>query len=359
VKATLKRLHRYIAFTLALLWASQALTGIVMVYRWEVDDATTSHAPAKALDLAALGARIRAVEAQPPGTKVSELWATGGVNGRIDLYVDAPDGSSSIVRVDGNGQVLRSRSSDWDWRNGGFISAAADLHQTLFAGDTGKRIVGISGIFLLTSIVMGMVLAWPARLRQLKTVLAPKGPRPGVARRYAWHRAAGLWLAIPAIMFMTAGVLLTFESPLEHLLGLDAEPAELVAAPKITGETLAPERALSIALQRFPKSELAGAKFPHAETPWYFIRVRQPGEMRRVYGTTVVYVSAADGRILRVQDALAAPKRRAFMDSLYPVHTGEAMGWFGRVLALVVALWLSTMLVLGFGLWLARREVKR
>jgi uncharacterized iron-regulated membrane protein len=359
VKATFKRLHRYLAFALALLWASQAITGALMVYRWEVDDATTSHAPSGPLDLAALGARIRTLESQQPGTKVSQLWETGGVGGRFDLYVDAPDGSTSIVRVNANGDVLRSRSSDWDWRNGGFISAAADLHQTLFAGDTGKRILGISGIFLLASIVMGIVLAWPARLRQLKAVLAPKAPRPGVARRYAWHRAAGLWLAIPAMLFLTAGVLLTFESPLEHLLGLDAEPAELSVAPKMASQPIAPEHAIAIALQRFPNSELGGAKFPDADSPWYRVRLRKPDEMQRVYGMTVVYLAGVDGRILRVEDAAAAPRRRAFMNSLYPVHTGQLMGWFGRVLALLVALWLATMLVLGFGLWLKRREVKR
>jgi uncharacterized iron-regulated membrane protein len=332
---------------------------MLMVYRWEVDDATTSRAPARALDLAAIGARIRAIESQQPGTKVTQLWETGGVNGRVDLYVDAPDGSTSIVRVDGDGDVLRSRSSDWDWRNGGFISAAADLHQTLFAGDTGKRILGVSGIFLLVSIVMGIVLAWPARLRQWKTVLAPRAPRPGVARRYAWHRAAGLWLAVPAMLFLAAGVLLTFESPLEHMLGLDAEPAELAAVPKIEGEPIAPERAIALALQRLPRSELGGAVFPTADSPWYRVRLHQPAEMRRVYGMTVVYLAGVDGRILRVEDAVAAPKRLAFMNSLYPVHTGQAMGWIGRVLALVVALWLSTMLVLGFGLWLKRRGVKR
>ena len=84
--------------------------------------------------------------------------------------------------------------------------------------------------------------------------------------------------------------------------------------------------------------------------------VFQPDEWRRVYGTSVVYVAAADGRVLRTEDALRAPTATAFMSNLYPVHTGEALGVAGRVFILLVGAWLLAMLVLGVGLWLARRR---
>ena len=73
----------------------------------------------------------------------------------------------------------------------------------------------------------------------------------------------------------------------------------------------------------------------------------------------MVYVAAADGRLLLVEDAFDAPRARAFMDNLYPVHTGEALGFVGRLIALATGVWLLTMLVLGFGTWLARRGAKR
>jgi uncharacterized iron-regulated membrane protein len=357
VKPVLRRLHRYVAFAFGLLWLSQALTGLLMVYRWEIDDATVATAVRDVpLDVDALGARIAAIEAGQPGAVVSQLWATGGVDGRYDLYVDLPDGRRDVVRIDGTGSVLRHRTSDWDFRDGGFISLAADLHQTLFAGDRGKLIVGLSGTFLLANVVMGLVLAWPARARQWRVALAPKGARRGAARRYAWHRAVGLWLAVPALLFFSAGILLTVESYLEQWLGLDETPAEVLVAPRLSGPPVAPAQAIAAALQRFPSSELSGAVFPTPAEPWYRIRVRQPDEWRRVYGTSVVYVAGATGHVLRVEDALHAPPRRAFVDSLYPVHTGEVAGPAGRWLALGVAAWLATMLVLGFGLWLARRR---
>ncbi|HEX7374604.1 MAG TPA: PepSY-associated TM helix domain-containing protein, partial [Steroidobacteraceae bacterium] len=108
-------------------------------------------------------------------------------------------------------------------------------------------------------------------------------------------------------------------------------------------------------LQRFPGAQLSGAAFPNDERPWYRIRIRQPGEWRRVYGTTTIYVAAADGHVLRVDDPLVASRGRRFLDNLYPVHTGEAGGFVGRLLTFSVAAWLLSMLVLGLGLWWIRR----
>jgi uncharacterized iron-regulated membrane protein len=73
----------------------------------------------------------------------------------------------------------------------------------------------------------------------------------------------------------------------------------------------------------------------------------------------VVKVAAADGRVFRVKVALEAPRAQAFMDSLYPVHTGEALGSVGRQLAFAIGIWLLTMLALGFGTWPARRGARR
>jgi uncharacterized iron-regulated membrane protein len=350
MKPALRKLHRWIALTLGVLWLSQALTGLVMVYRWELDDAALA-APAVPLDAAAVGARIEAIERDPAGLTVTSLWATGGVDGRFDLYVDDAAGDTDIVRVDGRGRVLRTRAS-----GEGFVPTAATLHQTLFAGDRGKLVVGISGVFLLVTIVMGLVLAWPARARQWRPALLPRGARPGAARRYAFHRAGGLWIGVLALVSLGAGVLLTFESTLAGWLGTDATPPELAGIGAPAGAPIGPAQAFTTALAQFPGSSLSGVSFPSQEQPWYRIRVRQPEEWRRVYGTSVVYVAAADGRVLRTEDALQAPAANAFMSNLYPVHTGEALGVMGRVFALVVGAWLLTMLVLGVGLWLARRR---
>lgn len=354
MRGTLRRLHRWLAIACALLWLSQAATGLLMVYRWELDDASLD-APAATLDPAALCSRIAEIEGGASPRKVTSLWATGGVEGRYDLYVEDAGGRQQVLRVDGAGRLLRTRPAEDAWLPDGLIPAAADLHQTLFAGDTGHVIVGVSGAILLSAIVMGAVLAWPRR-NQARAVLLPKGARPGAARRYAWHRAFGLWLALPAFVLVSAGVMLVFYDPLERALGEDGTPAELQAVPAFAGAPIAPAAAIESALQRFPGSQLSGVSFPGDDQAWYRIRVLQPQEWRRAYGTTTVYVAASNGRILLAQDPLAAPAGRRFLDNLYPVHTGEAGGAVGRLVSLAVGAWLLAMIVLGLGLWWIRRR---
>jgi uncharacterized iron-regulated membrane protein len=351
VRDSLRRIHRWLALGCALLWLSQAVTGLLMVYRWELDDARlgASQVP---LDPAALGSSIAALEAGSPARKVTQLYTTGGVEGRFDLYTTGAGGRDEIIRVDGAGRVLRARPDSTEMA-AGFIPLAAKLHQTLFAGDVGHVVVGISGLILLVSLISGTVLAWP-RKGQFRAVVFPRRTRPGAARRYAWHRALGLWFGLPATVVVAAGVLLVFYDPVERWLGADATPPELESVAAFAGEPIPPARAITTALDTVPGSQLSGAAFPRQDRPWYRVRLLQPEEWRRVYGTTVVYVAAADGRVILVQDALASTPARAFLDNLYPVHTGEAGGVVGRLMALLIAGWLLGMLVLGVGLWRSR-----
>jgi uncharacterized iron-regulated membrane protein len=234
------------------------------------------------------------------------------------------------------------------------------MHQTFFAGERGKVFLGCSALVLLTNLILGLKLAWPRR-GEWRRALVPSAAHPRVAKVFAWHRACGLWLALPAFVLIAAGMLLAFEDPLDDFLGTSAPPAALaqVASAQVKSLTtalIAPGQALQVAQSRFPLAKLASLRMPSEGSPWYRVRVLQPGEPARVYGSTAVYVSAEDGRLLAVDDAFKAPLRQRFVDMLYPIHTGEIAGLPGRLLVMAFSLWLLTMLALGITLWAGRRK---
>ncbi len=75
---------------------------------------------------------------------------------------------------------------------------------------------------------------------------------------------------------------------------------------------------------------------------------------------TTIYVGAADGKVLSLYDARqphALP--RMMLDTVYPVHTGQILGFFGRVLVLLTGLALIAMIGLGGYLWWVRRPKPR
>lgn len=351
MKAQLRAVHRWLSLAVAAVWLVQALSGAFLVFHWEFDDWTiaAAHRPT---DSQALGQRIEALEAERPGLRVTSMWTSAGAPDRYDITVeDVATGSAESVRVDGAGNILRRGDA-------GLISTIVMLHHELLAGNVGSWIVGLSGILLLTNIVLGLKLAWPAA-GQWRHTLLPSRMRGTVPTLYGWHRAAGLWLALPAAVSVLCGTLLVFEGGVSRLVGAPSYAPTLVEAATPTAAKVAPGQAIETALARYPGSTIAGVAMPSAEEPWYRIRVRQPDELRRAYGVTTLFVSASSGRIIGDFSAFEAPLARKFMDLLFPFHTGEAGGTAGRFFVVAIGLWLATMVALGIGLWWTRRWRKK
>src|SRR3546814_8608291 len=76
----------------------------------------------------------------------------------------------------------------------------------------------------------------------------------------------------------------------------------------------------------FPQAAFSGVQFPAADAPYYAVQLRQPGEAGRAYGTTLVSVAAADGRIVDTVDPFAMSVGERAINLLYPIHTGEIGG---------------------------------
>ena len=342
----MKSLHRWAGLVCALLWLVQALTGIAIVFRWEADDATIS-AAARPVSVEALGRRIEAMQQQ--GSTVSSMWASGGTSDRFDIFHEIR-GEGHTTRVDGAGTILRERADKEGLVQGGIWDTLTRLHQNLFAGEVGAWIVGVSGVILLSNLVLGLKLAWPRRWTRRLLLRRPEGSP--AARTYGWHRQLGLLVVVPAMATVSAGVLLVFIAGVEQ--GLNAELGNGATPSSATGR-IAHSEALGVALARYPGSTISGFSLPGDEQS-YRIRLNVPGETQRIYGATTVLVGQADGSILLDHDARRSPWNRWLVETLYPFHTGQVGGPVGRLLQLAIGLWLITMILLGIRLWWLRRR---
>ncbi len=352
MRNVLRRLHRYLGIAMLTLWIVQAGTGLLMAYHWELGDALIAGRHA-APDWRAVERHLGEIAARQPGGRVRSIYPTAGAPDRFDFFVDDASGATEVVRTNGAAEVLASWPSEHDYARAPWIETAVVLHQSLLAGHTGRLLIGVSGLLLLTNVFFGLRLAWPAA-REWRRVLRPPMRGPAAARLYGWHRAVGLCLSLPVIVLVCAGILMAFEDEVADVLHSDPpEPSlAVVAGPDSVG----PARAVALALGRYPGATFSSLALPTPAEPWYRVRVRQPGELRRVYGRTTVYVAAADGAIEVTNDALRAPWVRRFVDASYPVHTGEAAGAAGRALAFTSALGVLVLSLLGATLWWRRRR---
>lgn len=342
VRSVVVAAHRWLGLFAAALWLLQAATGVLIVFHWELDDAITAGAH-RSTDWAAIEARVSSLHP-------SSIWTTAAAPDRYDVNV-----ADGTIRIDGGGDVLRVRHDDEKFVHGGIVDTLVVLHQTLLAGDTGRSVIGISGTLLFSNLILGVIAAWPRR-RQWTRALSPSMVGSKVARLYSWHRAAGLWLAIPALCTVGAGVLLAFDESTARVLDAGVvEPVQPSAGPFRIGLAAAIERAA----KRFPGAAVSGVRFPSHENAIWLVTMKQPGELQRAYGKSRVYVSAMDGQIVADADALTVTPAHRFADLLFPFHTGEIGGLGGRLLVLTLGTWLLTMITLGLSLWSARRTAKR
>jgi uncharacterized iron-regulated membrane protein len=346
IRRSILTIHRWLSVGAAIFWLLQALTGIAIVFHWEITDAQLSSAH-RPTDLAAIERRIDALVVEEAGSKATGLWTTGSDSDRFNIYLESSDGESRSVRVLGDGSVIDRPRKD-ETRLMGFL---VGFHHDLL-GSWGSWIVAISGLLLCSNLLLGLVAAWPKR-GTWRRALVPIQKGPPAARLYSWHRALGLWAVLPALAIAATGTLMKFEDGVGSLIG--AKGVELPANPP-AGPAIGFASAAKAALDAVPGSSLTQVAWPKDGDATYYVRVNAPGEIRRAYGDTRVLVDANDGAVRGVFPIGEAEPARAFMSALFPIHTGEAGGLIGRLLSVAVGLWLITMIVAGLLLWLKRRK---
>ena len=336
-------------------WLIQSMTGALIVFHWEIDDALLA-GRSKPLNLSAIEKQIAVLAPEGSGRSVESVWESGSGGSRFDLYLNSEQGSS-VVRINGAGEVLRSRADGEIWLDGGWIDTLVGFHHNLLGGEVGSWIVGLSGILLFTNILLGLCVAWPTRGRWRQALKPPAAKARPLAKTYGWHRSMGLFVAVPALATVGVGIMLVFEDQTASII--DPPLVEVAAQSWLQPVGVGFATAADEALAAFPGSRLSAVSMPSLDNASYRVRLLQPGENRRIYGTTTVFVNANDGRVIKTFDALDDGPARSFVDGLFPFHTGETGGLPGRVAILALGLWLITMIVLGAQLWWRRRRRRK
>lgn len=327
----------------ALIWLLIAVTGIILAYHFEINDRIISPA-APPKDFAGIERRIDAIEAASGQAKVNWIWTTAGLKDRFFLNYAAADGTLRNARIAGDGAVLLDmpdgERTALEW--------VREVHLSLAAGKTGEWVLTISGILLLASLAIGAIGLW-RRSGRWQAALEPGGG----ARLGTWFRRIGLAGVVPAFVVVAAAVIIHFEHSIEGPIG--APPITTPAIPP-EGEGAGFAAAARAAEAAVPGSRFVGGTMPTATDASFRLWVNQPGEYFRPdgYGGSLVVVNGNDASVRGAWPLQQASEAYKFMALPYPVHTGEIAGPVGRMLVLLVGLWLATMVVLGLVL---RRRV--
>lgn len=368
----LTRLHRWSGFVIMAFVLVAALTGMWLVFRPELERTLQPQ-------LRTVIPAVRQVPTDELVTQVERAYPTSYVS--LFQFARRPDDSISlqlsprragdeerVTRVYLNpytGQILGTQGAAEGLTLSSLNSWILSLHDELLASSWGSRIMGIVALTWLLTNLAGLALAWPRLWNQMRSWIPILSLRSGNAYllNYDLHRAGGVWL-LP-VLTVLAFTAVSLNLPqlvrpvVEAFSPLSRQPPGARVSPGESRTSFG--QADEAVRHRFPEARTNNIyrDFAHGRDSVYFHLPHDANPQ----GDNFALVDLKSGEITALRLPARSSRGERFMAWLYPLHTGTALGWPGRMLIALAGITLivqnSSALYTWFVRWRKRRTNRR
>ncbi|WP_459991866.1 PepSY-associated TM helix domain-containing protein [Methylosoma difficile] len=243
-----------------------------------------------------------------------------------------------------------------------FIGLVFELHYALLLGeDLGYTVVGIMGVLLIISVLTGLILWWPltGKWRQALTI-----KRRASAERlnFDLHKTSGFYTTVVLVPVLFSGVymdipervvpVLELFSPVTYRYWFQSHP---LANPK----SITLPEAVAIAEQRYPTGRPDWLYAATQPTDTYTVCKDGVAEQGSWLHRRCVVIDQYSGKILDVDDPAIGTAGEVFTHWQWPLHSGQAFGWTGRILVFLSGLACPVLFVTGVIRWWQKRQAKQ
>lgn len=366
--------HVYIALSLGFMFVILGLTGAFNVFYYELEElglpAVHKEAYAQPRSYDDIMRIVKAAHPQRqgpwnlylPGDNHQYLWASyakpaetaGELFAPLQVLIDPYTGK--IVHENFWGRTI--------W------SLVYQVHATLAMGRVDARIgravfkfICFLGVFLFISALSGLYLWWPRAGKYRQAVTIKSGAS---AERFFFdlHKTAGFYSSIILLILAFSGFAFGYRDPIKSVIGCFSEikaerfkaPATVKSDYRNQTQTISIDSAVAIADRVFPGAPLRWLETPGDREGVYIIEKRQNGEASRTRPRSKVWIDQYSGNVLAVEDPNRFTIGETFLNVLWPLHSGEAFGFFGRVLWCAVGLAPLVLYVTGLIRWRQKRK---
>lgn len=268
------------------------------------------------------------------------------------VFVDPYTGE---VRGEGNTRLRDILRSVMYWHR--WFGAEGDNR------DIAMAITGAGNLAFCLLTITGIFIWWPRKhkLTTFKTNMIPKFKIHGKARDFNWHHTAGFWFLPVLFLISLSGIYISYSwagDLVYTLTGTERPPAQAPPPRGATWETprIPLESFITVAKEQVPE--------------WAYIKLDLPKTGAK---TAILSISESDSRIPLTRSTLKLKTENAAVVEWVPfsglnlgnrittwlrwIHTGEAGGWIGQLIA---GLATTAALVLGWtGLSLSYRRLSQ
>ena len=344
-----------------------ALTGAIVVFRYELNRVTTPgtayvEPQAQRLTMDELVARIQTAR---PDDKLRQIgWGEVGPGNAWNIRAESPDGHRIHTYINQyTGEITGRDDYHQKWLQWFF-----DLHAYLLAGDTGEFLNGFVGLATALLGFTGLIVWWPGTAHWtfgFRYLFGASWKR----QIYDLHKVVGFYASLAVVVVALSGAYFAFprayRAIAERVTGTRAA-VDVPRASTLWSDRRVPmEDFIGAAERDQPGATAVAFQFPQKQGEPVTIRTKEARDWHRV-GLNYVYLEPADARVIRsvrFSDGTAATRAVLFM---YPLHFGRFGGhWnsvaFYGVMALYVFIGLApfALMVTGLLMYWNRSLVKK
>jgi uncharacterized iron-regulated membrane protein len=246
------------------------------------------------------------------------------------------------------------------WSRAQLMPTIFYLHRVLLLGETGKTLTGIIALALLFMSITGLVLWLPrAKLSALRHALRISYSGSWPRLQFSFHRATGFFAAPVLIVLAFSGLYFNVPSWVLPVVGsvMTVSKNEKInnQFPHQAAQMISITDAMRHAQSRYPDARISRIGLPAKPNEPYEIRVRQPNEIQKNDGATRMKLDAFSGEVLQVRDPLKGASGDVFLSWMFPLHSGEAFGLWGRVFISMFGVMPLLLALTGLLMWRRKR----
>jgi uncharacterized iron-regulated membrane protein len=250
-----------------------------------------------------------------------------------------------------------------------FVSFIMQLHYCLLLGDMGEIAVGILAALSIISVLSGLILWWPLT-GKFKQALTFKRHASAVRFNFDLHKTVGFYLTIVLLPVLFSGVYFNLPdrvnvvlkqlSPITRDNPWSGLGKTQYKSKSQLGQKTAPYAAIETVVQSgYPSGKLWHLYAPKDETGVYVVQKRDADDLSLFIGYRDFVIDQYSGEILASYQSGTGNNGDVFLDWQWPLHSGQAFGWTGRILVFLSGLACPVLFVTGVIRWLQKRRAKR
>jgi len=363
--------HRWFGLIAAAWLAVLGLTGAILVFYEEIDRGLNPEwrAPAPEGAEPRLDGLIAAAERTQPGGFVRFVDLPDGPNEPARISFGAREGVStppppSGLQVFGDphtGEILgQRRFGALRFDRPHLAPLVYQLHINLMMGPVFTWLAGLLAFLWIFDHLASAVLSFPTAAKWAQSFRIRAGAR-GHKLVFDLHRAVGLWAFPVTLVLAVSGVYFNWYEDFKKAVSatMPTTAAYSERAPDLKAPIYAPsvsaDAAIAIATGRTGARVDSILMLP--EKGLHEVRLFDPRDVEP-YGGRSIYVDMRSGTVAADEHDTEGGAGNVVLAWQYPLHSGKAFGWPGRIAILLAGLAVAMFSVTGVMIWARKRSAR-